>query len=227
MSRGKLTNRFVSYKNIMKRLNESPYNIDLPEHVVLQNIFDFLNNSGLLAIDRHCIAKKVKDCKVDIPCNAFDVISVCAIADSYSNLIRHYDIGVTLENYNRILTEDDNITGYVNAFKRYYVDYTIEDDTITLKENVGRVIIEYDGIREDEEGYPLILEDAELAALTYVVMIDDMSRFRANPNNANSAIYQNSIRLHEEAKTKAQRPKFNRNQLNKALKVMYSYKGIL
>jgi hypothetical protein len=227
---------WVSYKTVLQRLYDE-YDIqELPEHVVLQHIWDCLNRIGGLGVSKYLTVVDIKDHKFYLPCNLYEIISLTKKIDNRPDPPHPVDLLYSSSNYgakrntelerrNYKGTYEDN---YVNIPRGERVDYIIdssfyEDGVYYAKTNVTdiKAYLEYAGLKLDEEGYPMIAETHVPAVLAYIVYRHDYAKFRAGM--LLPQIYQESYRQWEEARMLANRGRFNRNELEKALKVLYSY----
>lgn len=226
--------RWVSYKVVIQRLYDEYMIQDLPEHVVLQHIWDCLDVIGGLGVSRYLAVVKIEDHKFYLPCNLFDIISLTRKIDNRPAPPHPWEMTFSeYGNMERTALERRHFKGeyqdnYVNIPRGERVDYIIDDSFhdergYYAKTNVTgmEAYLEYSGLKLDEEGYPLIAESHVPAVLAYVAYRYDYARFRAKM--LEPAIYQESYRQWEMAKQEAMRGRFNRNELDKALKVLYGY----
>lgn len=225
MKIGQNSNRYISYKEIVRRLIEE-FNVTLQEHVILQHIHDALKDIETIATLDFLYFAKVEDFKVKAPCNLYHIKSITYNTNEYDySLFPYYYQDLSIlplieEYYSPTGIYYEKAYNYIKAPRGHYVDYTWYDDYIKFNVNNIHVIIEYTGIYTDEEGYPMIFEDWALAVLYYVASKHDFAKLRAGM--IDPAIYQETLRIYNQEKNKAKTPLYNRNRLNKALDVLYS-----
>lgn len=203
--------RYITHLEVIEKLSDF-YEINLPERIIQEWVYDGLSDLGKLSIERYFVKLSIENYKISkekLPCNLYHIVSVTKRPEIDKELDKNEGFGFK---YN---------LNYVEKPYGIFIDYKANEFGLHFNITGTSIYLEYDGIKTDENEYILFEEDALNALVAYCINKYDYVKFRKG--EISPQIYQESYRIAMEEMKKARVPYFNRNTFDKVIKTLYSY----
>lgn len=169
--------QYQSIRAVASRL-KSQFKVDMDIYEVVQACADALKKMGMIALVRSAIVARVENFQINLPGNIYKVRGVIQLQNIPEELKIHiqdiYFPPQTLfvfEENNTVTVPIEWRDNHVAQFKGPYVNYIWDAPFLRFNEDNLLVGIEANGIKTDEEGFPMIPEAAFYGCLYYALFV--------------------------------------------------------
>jgi hypothetical protein len=170
--------QYQSVRAVASRL-KSQFKIDMTIDDVVMACADALKKMGMIALVRSAIVARVENFQINLPGNIFKVRGVIQLSDVPDDLRVHIQ-DIYFPPQTLFMFEENDASApapvqwkdnHVAQFKGPYISHVWDAPYLRFNEDNILVGIEANGIKVDNEGYPMIPEAAFFGCLYYALFV--------------------------------------------------------
>ncbi len=201
------TVNWITHKAVAEMLLDL-YKVELHEKVLMKHVFSGLERLSFLATEKKFESFLIEDYKVNIPCNAFEIVSVTTL-ESLGKEVPTDTLGFE---YNK---------NVVNMPYGRFIPYKVQGDVMEFNQTGFYVFIEYKRIKSDKDGNILFPEYLLDAITMYVLTQEFKARWISKQGTYDEYIAVEREWMKE--RNRAKRGTLNRNEIHEVLQIMFSF----